>query len=511
MNPKRSSASSRPSLASIAAKELRTIRDARPAIVEGRKTLWEFIPFAQPGYAPPYHLRPLIESFIAAVEGKRQRVICHAPPRHGKSDSILIAMVWALYYNPKIRFSYSTYNDTFAQEQSARALVIAERVGLLLRSKKKSRWVTTEGGGIIFGGVGSGLTGKGVDIAVVDDPHKDRVEAESEVMRNRVYDWAKAVVTTRIEGTAATIAAVDLQPLEPDASPAPEYLQNTSIAAAGNGSVFVFMTRWHEDDLSGRLKKEGGWNYINLPAINEKGEALWPARWNAATLALIRVEVTEYNWSSLYQGDPQPRGGRVFNDVSSYDVLPSLGVTAFGIDLAYTSKTTADFSVAVEMLRANMGTAQSPNWHYFVVNVVRQQTSVTKFKAVLAEMASHHPNAGWRWYAYGPEKNGVGDNLRPTNTELGIPLKTISAPGDKFIRAIPCSAAWNKGIIHVPKTASWLNDFVTELAGFTGVGGGRDDQVDAIVAAFDELNIKGGMQIPSIMMPTTEGTFDRGL
>lgn len=449
-------------LPSIALASLKRLRSKRTENAPAR-TLWEFIPWATPGHREPRHLAPLVNSFLRAVKGERVRCVCHAPPRHAKSETMMHAMCWALLYNPKIRFSYSTYGATFAQKQSRKAREIARRIGLEFASQKLTEWVTTAGGGIIFSGVDGPLTGSGVDIAIIDDPFKNRMEAESPARRSRVNDWFEDVLKTRIEGIRSADA---------------------SDISTGNGSIFIFMTRWHPGDLVGYVltgPEAEDWENIHLPAINDNDEALWEERWSIKVMRKLRDNMPPYTWASLYQGRPRNRGEAVFNNVYTYTSLPMLYQKAYGLDLSYSGKTTGDHSAIVEMLRANCGTAEDPDFHYYVTKVRRRQCSVTEFKRECAEMTSTSPGTRVRWYTSTTE-TGTGELFRPE-----VNVVPIIAKADKLTRAGPFSVAWNNGKVHVPEKAAWLEEFVNEILGFTGVNDAEDDQVDAADAAFDEL------------------------
>ena len=280
--------------------------------------------------------------------------------------------------------------------------------------------------------------------AIVDDPIKNRVEAESATYRSRLGDWFRDVLMTRIEP---------------------------------GGSVFVFMTRWHPDDLIGELVKEG-FEYINLKALDDEGQALWPERWSAEAMRARREDVGEYTWASLYQGEPRARGGRVFGDVHTYEALPATYRGAHGLDVSYSAKTSSDYTVVVRMVRAGDT--------YFVTDMQRWQLHPTASEPKLKALAELHPAEGWRWYLSGTEQGSAGF-LRKA-----VPrLKALPAVADKFVRAIKYAAAWNAGRVLVPTSAPWLDAFLSEHAGFTGVNDVHDDIIDAAVSAFDELATKG--------------------
>jgi hypothetical protein len=175
-----------------------------------------------------------------------------------------------------------TYSADLSRSKSRKARTLAKTAGVQIAgdAKSLSEWRTTSGGGLLATGVGGPLTGQGVTgLLVVDDPVKNRVEAESEATRESVWEWFNDVAYTRLEPGA---------------------------------SCLVVMTRWHPQDLAGKLIEEKGWEYIKLPAIDGDGKALWPEQFPVERLEAIREQLGEYSFSSLYQGEPRSRGGQVF-------------------------------------------------------------------------------------------------------------------------------------------------------------------------------------------------------
>lgn len=420
------------------------------------RDLVRYVPKLSPKYMAPVHLEPLLRRFELAVEGVPQRVCCSAPPRFAKTESVLHVPAFALRRKPGLTLSYSTYADRLSRSKSrkARRLVHAEGIET---TGSVNEWRTDEGGGLLAGGVGGPLTGHGVDIGIVDDPIKNRAEAESEVRRAGLVDWMHDVLLTRIEP---------------------------------GGSVFVFMTRWHPDDLIGTLVDEG-FEYLNLPAINDEGASLWPERWPLTELRAKEEAVGEYTWASLYQGQPRPRGSRVFNDVHNYSTLPIVFRVAAGIDSAYSEKKTADFSAYVEMWRHGE--------YYYVTDAKRVREPMPQFKARLRVVHERNPSMQWRWYVATSE---LGAAALFGEGENGVPVRGEVAKADKFIRAQRYAAAWNAGKVLLPQKAPWLEDFVTEHASFTGVNDKRDDLIDAAVAAFDELATDTSSPGSTVRTPT---------
>lgn len=367
------------------------------------------------------------------------------PPRHGKTETLLHAIAWWLVQDPTLTIGYVSYGSEQATSKSRKARSLAQSAGLQLApdAQRLEEWRTLSGGGVLATGIGGGLTGQGVDVLLVDDPVKNRVEAESSTQRERVWEWFTDVGYTRLEP---------------------------------NGSIVVVQTRWHPDDLSGRLIDGGGWERLNLPAIDGEGRALWPERWPAETLLKTRTQVGEYTWASLYQGEPRARGGSVFGDVTTYDVLPSDLRYAIGLDLAYTARTQADYSVAVVL-----GFSQG---RYYVLDVQRLQVQASVFAVRLKALRRLYPTARFHWYTSTTEQ-GLAQLLGGQ----GVPVQAQLARGDKFVRAQGVSAAWNAGRVLVPKNAPWLDAFLAELASFTGLEDDHDDQVDALASAYDSLTV----------------------
>lgn len=413
-----------------------------------RRHLVDFVPWVSRKYHAPRHLQPLLDRVELAVKGIPQFVVCHAPPRHAKTETLLHLPAWAMrFHNPELVFSYSTYADRLSRSKSRKARAIAKHVGITFESAALNEWRNELGGGLLSGGVGGPLTGHGVNIALIDDPFKNRTEAESATRRETLWDWLNDVVLTRIEP---------------------------------GGSCFIFATRWHPDDLSGRAIREG-WEYVHLPALTDDDRPLWPERWPLEELRKKRKKVGEFTWESLYQGRPRPRGSTVFGPPHTYDPtqLPAVYQAAFGVDLGYSTKTASDHSAVVKIL-------YSPaTKKFYVTRAARRQVRAPDFKAFCWGLREQEMGARWRWYTSTTEK-GVADLFNEDPER--VPVEPKLAKADKLTRALNFSAAWNRGDVLVPPDAPWLEEFLGEILAFTGVKDPEDDQVDAAVAAFDELN-----------------------
>ena len=416
--------------------------------------LLEFIPALSPKWLSPKHLSPIANLFERARKVP-VFAFCTTPPRHGKTELVKHAIVQRLLDDPTTRIAYCSYSDRAARKRSREIQKLYLRAGGTIDRKASSQsdWRTGHGdGGVWAAGIGGSWTGEGFDLIVVDDPIKGRKQAESALERESLWEIFKDDIETRLEP---------------------------------GGSVIVIHTRWHVDDLGGRLIAGHGsqpYEHWRLPAVNDNGVALWEERWPIVELRKIEKKKGAYTWASLYQGRPFARGGRVFDTSDDflkrpehrYDELPDGLRVAIGIDLAYSKKTHADWSVIVIV-----GVDDVTEKRY-VLDVLRKQERAPLFAQRIKALWEKHPGIEPRWYYAGTEL-GIVDFIEA----LDVQIDAVAAAADKFIRAQPVAAAWADGKILLPRQAEWLDDFLAELGSFTGVNDLNDDQVDAFAAGYD--------------------------
>lgn len=428
--------------------------------------LIDLIPTVSPDLLRPNHLAPFCDLLQRAIEPGELRKVVAAPPQHGKSEAVVHALLWLCLRHPGKKHGYVTYSAERSEYVSAKFQRLAEQVGLEPQGRLSD--VRLKGGSEIrFTSIGGSFTGFTVDgLLIIDDPVKDRPDAESPTIRRKAVDWFTDVARSRRHPKT---------------------------------SIICMATRWHPEDLSGELISRG-YEYLNLKAIAEgpvgddgrvesdplrrlPGEALFPELKPPSFFA--EEQQDQYSWNSLYQGEPRGRGSNVFTypDVEDgslfYGQLPpeALKRVTIGLDFAYTAKTHADWSVAVTL--AAVGPV------VYVVNVTRLQCEPPEFEGRLELLHTTYPNAVGAAYISGPEEGSV--SFMRTS---GLRIRSMSAAkaGDKFTRAIKVAAAWNSRQILLPKSAPWLDAFLHEVCGFTGVKDRHDDQVDAFAAAFDALS-----------------------
>ncbi len=455
-------------------------------------SLLDFIPQVSPRFQAPRHLTT-VATKLEAFRREPFELVFSVPPRHGKSELCLHFIVWALKQYPWLNICYVSYNADQAEHSSRRALQIAQDAGLQLKTKTAGRWATFHNRVVLWCGIDGPVTGKGFDLILVDDPVKNRAEAESPRMRERAWQFYQNDLQTR------------LMP---------------------GGSFICVQTRFHEDDLAGRLTRSNDEDFepmeaVNIPAILDEGteheRSLWPEMWPLPALYKRRNRVGEYSWASLFMGRPVPRGSTVFGEPSFFDELPFAGYQhAQGLDLSYTEKTTSDYSAVVTMRRTP--DPRMPGEHlYYVEHVFRAQKRAPDFKADLHRERARAPRSRCRIYAAGTELGAIdfmrrADRNARGETVPGVRLEVIPPAGDKFTRAIPLAAAWNAGRVLLPSPElmaqdetkfGWVNDYLDELRAFSGIKDPRDDQVDATVAAFDILATpsSGYSSMPKVESP----------
>lgn len=285
-----------------AAAELLARRQARAGLIP-------FTEYTYPTYRAAPHHRRIAEALERVERGECLRLMICMPPRHGKSELASRRFpAYALGRNPGRQVIAASYNGDLAgdfgrdvrnivAEPEFRALF---RVSLAADSKAANRWHTDGGGMYVAAGVGTAVTGRGAHILLIDDPFKDREEADSELRRKRVWDWYTSTAYTR------------LMP---------------------GGAIVLINTRWHEDDLAGRLlaqQERGGdqWEVLSLPAIDDRGTALWPEDYPLSRLLEIKAVLPERDWNALYQQDPTPDDGTYFRRdwFRTWDRLPALNL-----------------------------------------------------------------------------------------------------------------------------------------------------------------------------------------
>lgn len=411
------------------------------------------------------HQRYLYSALQRVTDGVTKRLMIFMPPRHSKTETVTVRYsAYRLERNPALRIILGCYNQKIANKFSRKTRrICAHRIRLAADRKAVEEWETSVGGGFRAVGVGAGITGFGGDLIMIDDPIKSREEAESETYRERVWEWFNDDLYTR---------------LEPDAA------------------IILTQTRWHDDDLAGRLLKEmqaGGeqWEVVSLPAIAEQndplgrkpGEPLCPERYSIDDLARIRERLGAYSFAALYQQRPIPAEGAVFHrDWFANAVVENApdGLRwARGYDLAISTKTSADYT-------ASFRCAFDRDGILYIADGLRKRMEYPEQRRYVIQRMVNEKNT-----VHGIEKALHGEalvqDLRRVPAVRHIPFRSVRVESDKYTRALAWANLAEEGKIRLVR-GPWIEAFIDEACRFTGKGDAHDDQVDAVSIAVKMLS-----------------------
>jgi predicted phage terminase large subunit-like protein len=453
-----------------------------------RRSLLDFAQLLDPTYERARHLELLAEHLEALERREIRRLLVTMPPRAGKSRMCSqLWPSWMIGRRPKQSVVLASYAAELSEQNSRRVrdLVTDERFPFIdatisAESRAVNRWATSQNGVVIAVGIGGGLTGFGADALIIDDPVADRADAESPAIRASTWDWYTDVARTRLHPNAIQLIA---------------------------------QTRWHEDDLAGRiLSSDMGkdWVVLNLPAVCDDkkdplgrkiGEALWPERFPIAEMPSVeRGEISSRSFSALYQGRPQPAEGAIFKAGwfgNRYDELPSLKMIATGADCASKTGVGNDFSAIV--------TVGTDGKDYFILDVVRERL---EFADLGRRMKSVFSNLGPQRFYIEDASSGTPliQELRRTTS---LPIIGVVPRGTKLARAEAVSGLFEAGKVRLPREAPWLDAFIDEFLRFPA--GKHDDQVDATSLVLSRLRARLSIPEFSFAFASNSGNSLRGL
>lgn len=309
----------------------------------------------------------------------------------------------------------------------------------------RDAFATGQDGAYFAVGVGGPLTGRGAHLLLIDDPVKNREDADSETIRKKTRDWYTSTAYTRL---------------------------------MKDGRIVVIQTRWHEDDLSGWLLKEHGhenWDVLSLPAIDDQGRALWPDMYPVERLDEIKLAVGPRDWSALYQQRPAPEEGDYFKAdwLRTVDTLPPRAtMKVYGASDYAVTKDGGDFTVHVVV-------GMDPEGRLYLLDLWRGQTSSDKWVQAFCDLVLKWRPIGWAEET-GQIKSGVGPFLEQEmrRRSARVAREGFATRGDKAVRAQAIRGRMAMDGLYMPKDAPWRADLLAELLSFpVGV---HDDQADAL-------------------------------
>lgn len=416
------------------------------------------------------HIKYIGERIAAFANGEvkdKIGLLISTPPRHSKSETCSFwTPLWLFHRNPRMRVLLASYEATFAETWGRRVrdyiLDNCDALDLHINPDHAaaSAWSLKEGGTMHTAGVGGPMTGRGGDVILIDDPIKNQEEAASQVYRDKAWAWFNSVALTRLEP---------------------------------GGFIICIGTRWHEDDLIGRLENVSNngeglqWEIIKFPAIAELGDpmgrpvgqALWPERYPEDKLKEIRKSLGPYQFSALYQQNPTPEEGNSvlrrwwkFYTEPAQDIMEKADKAIQTWDLAVKETTHGSFTVGLVL--AQVGSL------IYVIDRFRKRVNTPDMIAKVEEWHKKYPKA----LAKIIEDKAAGPAVISTLHKRIPGLVPWPPRGSKMQRLNAIISLIEGGQVLLPDTP-WAKELIEEAAAFPNAA--HDDQVDALTQGLTYL------------------------
>jgi predicted phage terminase large subunit-like protein len=452
-----------------------------------RRGLLDFTTYTKPDYEVNWHHQVMCEYLDRFVAGEIRYLMAFLPPQTGKSEQVSRRLpAYILGRNPDARLIACSYSADLASQMNRdvqriidtpeywRLFPDTQLFGSNVRSSAQGSSLRNSDIFEIVGhegryksaGVGGPITGFGFDYGIIDDPTKNREEADSEVYREKLWEWFTSTFFTRQR-------------------------------RGGTSQILITLTRWHEDGLEARLLElfPGMWTVISFPAIAEDpqppdpravGEPLWPDRFPLEFLETVRLQ-SPRDFAALYQQRPAPREGAMFKwawfpDDHFVDALPAGASFVRYWDNAGTEGGGA-YSCGVLLARSGA--------RFYVVDVVRGQWSAGEREAVKKATAKNDQQKYGHVQIWQEQEPGSGGKESAEATQrnlVGYSIHAERVTGDKVTRAEPFAAQCEAGNVYIltdTPEKRWNSDYLQELTSFPS--GKFKDQVDGSSGSFNKL------------------------
>jgi predicted phage terminase large subunit-like protein len=444
----------------------------------------------QDDYIVGKHHRILADLLMDIAHGERDRISVSIAPRHGKSQIVSIFFTaWYLGHFPNHKLMLVSCTTDLAVDfgRKVRNLIMSAtyheifpNTAISKDSKSAGRWNTTAGGEFYAAGVGSAIAGRGAHLLVIDDPHseQDILNGNFESF-DRAYEWFTFGARTR------------LMP---------------------GGRVALVATRWHADDLIGRVIKDGAkdekadqYEVVEFPAILEtvdkktgktKEKALWPEFFDLDALHRTKASMPNFQWNAQYQQNPTGEEGALIKrdwwGAWLKDDPPECEYIIMTLDAAQETHNRADYTAITTWGIFFNEEADPPGNHIILLNAVKERYEFPELKAkALEEYKDWNPDS------FIVEKKSAGAALYQEMRRMGMPVSEYTphrGSGDKTARLNSVTDIVKSGVCWVPRTR-WAEELVDEVASFPF--GSNDDLVDTTVMALMRFRQGGFLRLPS--------------
>ena len=413
-------------------------------------------------YLHNWHIDAVVHCLTRTHQKQVRRLIINQPPRSLKSICTSVAYVaWCLGRDPSLSFICVSYSNELAAafQRQFRSVVTSAWYRRLfpqfrLIKETENECVTSLGGGRLAVSVGGTITGRGAEVIIIDDPLKADAAA-SEAEREALHEWFTSTLLSRLNDKMT-------------------------------GTIIVVAQRLHEDDLPGRLLRQGGWERLGLPAIaleddtvaigpdafyhRRKGEALHPGREPIEVLNALQATMGPRKFSAQYLQRPIPLEGNLIprDGIQEYDTAPE-GYKVQSWDIASTTSERSDYSVCTTWVVIGR--------HYYLIDVWRGRLEFPRLRRKLIELSQLYEPDSLLIERSGPGLHMIQE--LKADPQPGVPEPIGILPeGDKLVRMEAQASRFDAGQVHLPKNTPWLGEFLHELLAFPRSR--YDDQIDSV-------------------------------
>ncbi|HOL44722.1 MAG TPA: phage terminase large subunit [Methanothrix sp.] len=468
---------------------------------KARDSLLEFTQYTFPTYKVNWHHRVLCDYLERWAFGDIKRLMVFMPPRSGKSELVSRRLpAWIFGKFPDAQIIAASYSMDLASKMNrdVQRIIDCDEYRRVFPGVGLSRKLVRDGGGgtttwlrnsEIFeivghkgiykcSGIGGGITGMGFTHGIIDDPIKDRREAESRAMSETLWDWYTSTFYTRRMNDDARI--------------------------------LITMTRWTKRDLAGRLLElqeedpsADRWTVVSFPMIAEgelspedprkPGEPLWPERFSSESLQTARATMGPYDWAALMQQNPIESGGTVFNrgwwrfyDEEPFELAKKMDELVQSWDMTFAGGPSSDYVVGQVWGRRGADK--------FLIDQVRFQGDFVETVAAFRRLSEKWPRAVRKLV----EKKANGDAVIATLRHEIAGIIPVSPLGGKLVRARAVAPEVESGNVYLPsgRYCPWVHEFIEEVSLFPNVK--HDDQTDAFTQAIANMLDRGTYAPPQL-------------
>ena len=459
-------------------KRLATLMDRYKSLSEGeaaRSSFMKFCNMVWPEFIEGRHHKIMAEKFDRLATGELKRLIVNMPPRHTKSEfGSYLLPAWLMGRKPTLKIMQTTHTAELAYRfgRKVRNLMneqeyksVFEGVELRADSQAAGRWETSKGGEYFAAGVGGAVTGRGADLLIIDDPHSEQ-DALSPTAMEHAYEWYTSGPRQR------------LQPA---------------------GSIVIIMTRWAENDLTGKLLRQQGrdpladkWEVVEFPALMPDDEPLWPEFWAKEDLLSVKGSLSVGKWEAQWQQNPTSEVSAILkrNWWQKWESkeLPPLQYIMQSYDTAYSKQEAADYSAITTWGIFYENESGPPN--IILIDASRGRWEFPDLRRKALEEYKY-----WDPECVIIEAKASGMPLTQELRNMGIPVTnyTPSRGNDKMSRVNSIAPLLESGLVWAPDTV-WAEEVIEECAAFPA--GEHDDYVDTVTQALRRFREGGFIAHP---------------